>query len=98
MTQTDLVRFLLPTSRVYQFPAMAVVQSYVNGFKQKMEANCLTSVKPEFNLMYQLVMPPKDWLFWKEQDIKLDIPPIKDGEIKHPDAVVDLTEAKAQEL
>lgn len=73
----DSVRFIMPTEREYQFPAMAIVQEYVNGYDQKMHLN---NVMPEahqkFVLHYDCVMSDADWDFFQRAGIKL----VKDKE------------------
>lgn len=95
--QTDSVRFLLPTSREYQFPAMAVVQAFVNGFQRKMVSNWLShSPPPEFKLRYELGgLSVADWQFWQKQNIKLAIQP---EVLATADAEIDLTESRATTL
>lgn len=45
MIVTDRVQFRMPKDREYQFPAMAVLQAYVNGFENKMRQNDVAGVK-----------------------------------------------------
>lgn len=45
MIVTDRVQFRMPKNREYQFPAMAVLQAYVNGFEHKMKQNDVAGVK-----------------------------------------------------
>ena len=45
MIVTDRVRFIMPKDREYQFPAMSILQAYVNGFAQKMKQHDVAGVQ-----------------------------------------------------
>jgi hypothetical protein len=45
MIVTDQVQFRMPKDREYQFPAIAVLQAFINGFTQKMKENDVAGVQ-----------------------------------------------------
>jgi hypothetical protein len=92
----DYVRFIMPYDRELQFPAMAVLQAYVNGYDQKMKMNdVMPEAHQEFILHYDVTMPEYDWEFFQKAGIKLD----KQRErVERPDMETDFSEDRAMKF
>jgi hypothetical protein len=69
----DHVKFLMPKDRELQFPAMALVQQFVNGYNEKMIANDYGQGN-KFQLRYDLDIDLEDWKFFERVQLKLDQP------------------------
>ena len=68
LTIIDEVLFRMPVDLELQFPAMAVLQSFVNGYDEKMHAN--NPVKDgsvTFELRYDVEMPDEDLLVTEQE-------------------------------
>jgi hypothetical protein len=91
MTATEDILFVMPKDRELQFPAMASAQMYINNYKIKMEANCVTPTMPTYKFRYWADMADEHWDFFKRIGIELN----QDREqIGFPDAVIELTDEK----
>ena len=91
MTATEDILFVMPKDRELQFPAMAALQMYVNNYKIKMEANCVTPTMPTYKFRYWVEMADAHWDFFQRIGIELN----QDREqIGFPDAVIELTDEK----
>ncbi len=87
----DEVLFRMPKDRELQFPAMAVLQSFVNEYDIKMMANDVSRGKAEYQLRYDVEIAEEDWKFF--QDIGLELKKTR-SKIAWPDAVMDFTEER----
>ena len=87
----DRVRFLMPKDRELQFPAITIVQSYVNNFDAKWKANVYNNPRYRFELRYDVAIADEDWAFFRKAGLALpqDREPLNDV-----DAEFDLTEEK----
>ena len=54
MVASEDILFIMPKDRELQFPAMAALQSYVNDYKVKMQANTVTAEMPEYRFRYHV--------------------------------------------
>lgn len=70
----DRVVYVMPKDRELQFPAMAIVQTYVNTYDQKIQSNDLSRGSAVYELMYDLVMPEEDWKFFLDAGTTLAKP------------------------
>jgi hypothetical protein len=95
MRIVDKVLFMMPEDRELQFPAISVLQSYVNNFDQKMAAN---DVSPNHSATYELqwdavigveVDSLFDMNFFKEIGLGLSKPRVP---ITRPDVILDFRE------
>lgn len=95
MTATERIIFVMPSSRELQFPAMAIVQEYVNTF-QAMAKNSDASrgVVKEFVLSYSLIMDIKDFDFFARIGLRLDTPPSEVHRHRIPDMLVDMSDER----
>ena len=81
------ILFYMPRNREMQFPAMSAMQSYVNCYQGKMQANCVMREVPEFRFRYWCDMSEEDWKFWQDAGIELN--QLREP-IGYPDAVISL--------
>jgi hypothetical protein len=91
MTATEDVLFVMPKDRELQFPAMAALQMYVNNYKIKMEANCVTPQVPVYKFRYWADMSDDGWEFF--QLLGIDLKQARET-IAFPDSVIELTDEK----
>jgi hypothetical protein len=92
VTILDKVLFKMPTDRELLFPAMAVLQHFVNGFDNKMKANDVSHDKEtEYRLRYDVEIAGPDWGLFERLGLKLNQGPVPIG---LPDMIVDLREEK----
>ena len=88
---TNRVLFQMPKDHELQFPAMAVMQSYVNVFKQKMLSNDASFGTATYALKYDVDIPDDDWDYFIRAGLLL----VQDRTpLPYHDIVFDLTEAK----
>jgi hypothetical protein len=91
MTATEDILFVMPKDREMQFPAMAANQVYVNSYRIKMEANCVTPIMPTYKFRYQVEVADECWDLFRRLGIELN----QDREqIGFPDSVIELTDEK----
>ena len=91
MTATEDILFVMPKDREMQFPAMAALQMYVNNYKIKMEANCVTPTMPVYKFRYWAEMSDEHWAFFQRIGIELN----QDrDQIGFPDSVIEMTDEK----
>jgi hypothetical protein len=84
----DRVRFILPENTEYQFPALSVVEAWVNCFKNKMDVNDVSMGKAEWKLEYELVIPAEDLEFFYSAGMARLSP----THLKQVDAVIDFSD------
>src|ERR1017187_3075915 len=95
MLITEQALFKMPKDRELQFPAMAVLQSYVNSYEEKMKANDVSYGTAKFRLFYDVEMPEEDWQFFQRAGLKLNTNRVK---LEHMDMVFDLTEDRVESM
>lgn len=91
MITSEDVLFIMPRDRELQFAAMSGLQSWVNDYQLKMQANCVTAEMPSYRFRYRVDMPEDDWRFFQRLGLELKQQP---EEIAFPDAVIDLSDAR----
>lgn len=93
MIITDRVLFKMPRDRELLFPATAILQSFVNGFQDKMQANHpLPDTPTEYRLEFQVDIEAGEWEFFRRAGFLLNQwPETLDEE---PDMIIDLTEER----
>ena len=87
----DRVLFLTPRDKELQWPAMTVVQSYVNGFKQKMEQAEVTQGRIKFELEYNVSISKEDMAVFEAAGLVLNQQPQALSEV---DMLVDMTDRR----
>lgn len=89
----DNILFRMPRDRELLFPATAILQSFVNGFQDKMQANHpLPNTPTEYKLKFQVDIHPAEWEFFRRAGFLLNQwPETLDEE---PDMIIDLTEER----
>lgn len=93
MRVVDQVLFKMPQDRELQFPAMAVLQAFVNSFQAKMKSGVQPAPPPSYHLRYQVDMPKDDWLFFKTLGLSI----VQQQEkIERPDLMLDFTEQRLE--
>jgi len=76
MKVVDQILFKMPQDRELQFPAMSVLQAFVNGYNLKMKINDTSpNHDAEFELWYNTDLFEDDWRFFKAIGLKLDHEP-----------------------
>jgi hypothetical protein len=95
MLITEQALFKMPQDKELQFPAMAVLKSYVSTYKEKMAANDVSQGTATYRLFYELEMAKEDYTFFRLAGIKLSDPPRR---IEQPDMVFDLTEDRIHSM
>jgi len=80
----------MPLSRELQFPAMAVLQTYVNEYDAKVYFTGMRAMGINLNLEYSVIMPEEDWQLFQDIGLELKQQPVHS--IAEADAEVDLTE------
>jgi hypothetical protein len=95
MLITEQALFKMPKDQELQFPAMAVLQSYVNSYSEKMKANDVSYGTARFRLFYDAEMPEEDWQFFQRAGLKLSTNRVK---LEHLDMVFDLTEDRVESM
>ena len=75
MLVVDRVHFIMPKDGELQFPAMAALHTYVNGYKQRTKQNDPSAGKATFELEYSVDMSEEDWAFFKRAGLKFDKEP-----------------------
>lgn len=91
MTMSEDILFVMPEDRELQFPAMAALQSYVNNYEAKMQANTVTPEVPIYKLRYTTTMSVEDAEFWQRLGIELKQLP---EPIDFPASVIELSGKK----
>src|SRR5678816_2970785 len=85
MVIVDQVLFIMPKSREYQFPAIGVVQDFVNTYQQKMMAqNPAGNPLLRYQLKYDVDISGDDWDFFQQIGLQLIQPR---EELTEPDMV-----------
>jgi hypothetical protein len=70
-TVVDRVVFRMPLDHECQFPAMAVLQHFVNGYEQRCKLSDVSRGKLRYKLAYDVVMPRCDWEFFLHCGFKM---------------------------
>lgn len=93
--------FKMPANREYQFPAVAIMQAYVNSYQSKCKANDASGGTAKYELMYGVDIDSHDWDLFFDAGLKIDIEPMWVDQVldevdtfRHPDMVVDLSDKK----
>src|SRR5215467_1654671 len=89
---TDRVKFLMPKDRELLFPAMAVLQAYVNAYETKAHFTGMKQVGCDIHFSYCTDLSPADWQLFQDIGLNLDKP--CSDVFADPDSVVDLTEQR----
>jgi hypothetical protein len=95
MLITEQALFKMPKDQELQFPAMAVLQSYVNSYAEKMKANDVSYGTAKFRLFYNAEMAEEDWQFFQRAGLKLDTARVR---LEHTDMVFDLREQRVESM
>lgn len=94
MLLVDRVLFRMPRDRELQFPAMAVVQAFVRGFKEKMRVADVSRGAATYELQWDLEMSANDFSFFVAAGATF-------GSIRTPnlvpDMVVDLSDERLEQ-
>lgn len=75
MKITDTVFFCMPKDEELQFPAMSMLQAYVNAFQPRMKANDASHGKATYSLRYAHDMSMEDWEFFRRAGFEVDVQP-----------------------
>jgi hypothetical protein len=97
-TIVDTVLFKCPRDLELCFPAMAVLQTFVNDYDQKMKNNDVSRGTVTFKLRYVVSINPDHWALFDKLGLVLTHRPVGLNIPVHADMVVDFTEEKIAEL
>jgi hypothetical protein len=94
LIQKDYIRFVLPKDRELQFPAMAMVQAFVNNYDERMAANDVSGGRVVHELVYEVQQSIQDWTWWQRvlnpDDFKIQAV----RGVFHPDMVIDMSDER----
>lgn len=89
----DRVIFIMPKDHELQFPAMAAMQGFVNGYRRNRAMQDVSGGTASYRLEYNVVIPPEDWEFFLSAGYRISQRPIEILPEK-ADMVVDFSDGK----
>lgn len=94
MQVVDHVLFKMPLDKELQFPALAVAQAFVRGFREKMRVSDVSRGAANYELQWDVAMPEEDFKFFIAAGATF-------GSVRTeglvPDMIVDLTDERLEQ-
>ena len=91
----DCMLFIMPRDRELQFPAMAILQAFVNCYSRKMADPFTNPAKIPFELQWDVDMPDEDWQVFQRLGIELETQRTRRMGVY--DCLIDLSDSRLQQ-